>query len=223
MNQDVSFGFEGPQMKGTWINPQTGHKIIIRDNIVDETGFKAITADGQMLDFKILQNYVQYQGNEKGEKAPGVEENLSQVSNTPLVSDITVGLATDSVSLNPEDIETIRGNSNPVLTQKNITAQEPTNEDQMMIKRVLGKQASPEIKHNFVWKVPERQLDILINVLGVEPENIVEYYVNKLDVTEVFDKIKKEFKQYIENIINPEPEKPVAKKISKTKNQKTKK
>ena len=29
--QGIQFGMEGPQMTGTWINPQTGHKFTVRD------------------------------------------------------------------------------------------------------------------------------------------------------------------------------------------------
>lgn len=56
---NIEFGMDGPIMSGTWVNPKTGHKFTVKDTYFEDTGFKIMTTAGQILDYSMIENYVQ--------------------------------------------------------------------------------------------------------------------------------------------------------------------
>lgn len=206
MNNGVQFGIEGPMMSGTWFNPTTGHKFTVRDCFFQDGQFTVQTMEGQLLDYNTIQNYVQVNDSEGHAMEPDSSLMAPQSKNIPQeVADI--------LDLTPEDQAISKGLGN--LNNRAIkVAEEPADmfvslssdeaADMQMIERVLRKHPAPDFEAQLTWQCPERQIDTLVNVLGVEPSYIADYYIRKLDKDAIFRNILDKLTTYIETNWGPE-------------------
>ena len=81
----------------------------------------------------------------------------------------------------------------------------PISEDYKMIDRVLSRHSIPELNAEIVWpNAPKKQIDTLVDILGVDPEEIADYYISKLDRNAVFEAMKAGVAKYIKDIIMPQ-------------------
>lgn len=72
-------------------------------------------------------------------------------------------------------------------------------EDIKMIDRVLRRHPAPEFDAVLNWACPEKQIETLVDVLGIDPALIADYYVHKLNQAEIFEGIKAKLTEYITN------------------------
>lgn len=49
-------GMGAPDMKGTWISKKTGETVIVRDNVITESGMTIMLSDGRMIDMNEFSN-----------------------------------------------------------------------------------------------------------------------------------------------------------------------
>lgn len=198
VHTDGGIGFNdpsgAPMMTGTWINPKTGHKFTVRDCFFQDGQFMITTTDGQMLDYNTIQNYIQ-----ATDKAGNPDE-LATVSeskslgnlykNTP--SDIPSSLASELADETSPEISSAAGSLFTEALNDNIypTRPQPTqlapDFDLVMIERALGKKPLPVLNASLDWpEAPTKQLEILTETLGVEPQKISEWYISKIDMNSV--------------------------------------
>lgn len=192
----------GPVMEGTWWNPKTGHKFTVRDSFFQDGLFTVMTTDGRMLDYNMIQDYVQYIGKDQDEVYS--KPNLGTINNLP-----------------PEVADLIE--PTPMAYEAPIAPQAPKNTivDYDIIDRVLKDHPVPGCNIKLDWKVPNEQLKTLVDILNVDASSIVQYYINKIDL----DGMKKAFENSIRTYLVPEelPKTTVEpKEISKTPNKKKK-
>lgn len=240
MNNGVQFGIEGPNMTGTWYNPNTGHKFTVRDCFFQDNQFMVQTMDGQMLDYNTIQDYIQVNdanGNPT-EPDPTVMASASTQTRNNLPPEVASIISDDYMTPEDSNISVGLGNLN---TDRSVnyyqvassTIDESDSADYQMVDRVLRKHPLPEFEVQNVWKCPTKQIDTLVNILGIEPDTIINYYLSKLDISEVYNKIKKDLNKFIDDIVTDliedvnvvpgedeeEPTKPAKKKtpVKKTK------
>ena len=107
----------------------------------------------------------------------------------------------------------ILGQKQPTIAQP-ITPQinEIDNEDLLFIKRALRASDKPNISAVITWpQYPTKKIDILTNVLGVDINSIVEWFIRDINIDEIKDALKQSIIDYINNkdqkdqIINDNP------------------
>lgn len=192
---------EGPMMQGTWVNPENGNKFTVRDSFFEDNQFRVATTDGRILDYNTIQNYVQCTDADGKEVDVPVQKNQVRPAVPQDIQDLLV----------PEDanIGAPRGLGSinePPVARIDTTPKFPKDTydpDELMVERVLRKQAKPDIEASIVWDAPVRQLDTLINMLGVEPETIVNYYLRFLDSATIMEVVKERLIQHVDKLLNP--------------------
>ena len=216
----IMFAGDGPVMSGTWQNPQTGHKFTVRDSFFQDGQLMVQTTDGQLLDYNTIQNYIQCT-DDKGNNVnvptqtpmPGTKKKQgmdvpSEVSSMVLPEG-PAGAGEDEF-LTAEDMAMVKGlgslNGPSVVSPERTRAMAaPISEDYKMIDRVLSRHSIPELNAEIVWpNAPKKQIDTLVDILGVNPEEIADYYISKLDRNAVFEAMKVGVAKYIKDILMPQ-------------------
>lgn len=215
----IMFNGGAPMMEGTWQNPQTGHKFTVRDTIFEDGQLKVTTTDGRILDYNMIQNYVQCKDSEgHNVSIPTTTPRPGQQKKEELPPEIAALIEGDDPSAGvmiPEDEEGLGNMFTPKATP--FTAVEPTpmidtgarhveapqvDLDTMLITKVLGKKTDPSINGEVTWEnCPIKQLVTLVDTLSVEPEAIANYYINKLDKDAIFEAFKQGIATFIQGII----------------------
>lgn len=188
-------------ISGKWMNKHTGETIIVKNSIIDGDGMVIITNQGMLNMSEFSRNYIQVSdevydanGNVVGNEALTMEEVPQQAQNTP-----TLDYSVLTRGLTQQDIHNIQQQVQPVA----VTPVE--DEDTMLIRRILKKVSLPEVKSIIEWKTyPGKQLEML-EMLGVNPLKIVEYFVNQIDVETIRKSIKD---QITESLFKDEEYKP---------------
>lgn len=184
-----------PVMSGTWYNPRTGHKFTVADSFFQDGNFMVKTTNGQMLDYNTIKDYVQSNSDaptQQIQKQPISAQTIpAEVADEILPEDkemISLG------NLQKTNIDRTTGTYNTNYTPNNVE-QDP---DKTMIEKVLGKKTSPTIKPEIIWSdVPTKQIDTLIDILGVEPQKIVKYYISLLNKETILEACRAKLEEYI--------------------------
>ena len=58
LRNGLTFGMEGPNMEGTWYNPQTGDSFTVRNSFFEDNQYIVQTTDGRILGYNQIQNYI---------------------------------------------------------------------------------------------------------------------------------------------------------------------
>lgn len=164
-------------ISGKWMNKMTGDTIIVKNSVMDGEEMVIMTNKGVLNMSEFSMNYIQVSdevydehGNVVGNEALNIEQIPQQTQNTPALdySTLTKGLT-------QQDIHNIQQQVQPVAVAP------VEDEDTMLIRRILKKVSPPEVKSTIEWTTyPTKQLEML-EMLGVEPNKIVEYFVNQIN------------------------------------------
>ena len=191
----IMMGGEGPMMSGTWVNPKTGHKFTVRDCFFQDGNFMVQTTTGQMLDYNTIQHYVQTSDNTPltpQKQKPKPKAQVKQPKPEAIPEDLMNEIL-------PEDMEAIGlGNINDPTRNKTLNQPVPTtvvppvaDPDAAMVDRVLKNHAMPEPAVSLDWNpVPRKQIETLVDVLGVKPQSIANYYISKLSMSKIAEAVK---------------------------------
>ena len=164
-------------ISGKWMNKMTGDTVVVKNSVMDGEEMVIMTNKGVLNMSEFSMNYIQVSdevydehGNVVGNEALNIEQIPQQTQNTPALdySTLTRGLT-------QQDIHNIQQQVQPV------TVAPVEDEDTMLIRRILKKVSPPEVKSTIEWTTyPTKQLEML-EMLGVEPNKIVEYFVNQIN------------------------------------------
>ena len=208
-------------ISGKWMNKHTGETIIVKNSIIDGDGMVIITNQGMLNMSEFSRNYIQVSdevydanGNVVGNEALTIEEVPQQTQKTP-----TLDYSTLTRGLTQQDLHNIQQQVQPV------TVAPVEDEDTMLIRRILKKVSLPEVKSIIEWTTyPGKQLEML-EMLGVDPHKIVDYFANQIDVETIRKSIKnqiieslfkcEEYKPEEQMICEEVEEKPVKRKLKK--------
>lgn len=216
----MTFGSEGPLVQGTWVNPITGDSFTVRDSFFEDNNYVITTTDGRYIRYEQFQNYVQADEKSVAE----IKNNLkNKQQDEPIPAEIS-GLIdtddTDSSMLTPEDAAMIYGNKPVSLGNLNnikaplqeSKAIQEENMNSAIIKKALSSTETPKFKINLKWdNYPAKQIEMLYDIMGISEEEIVEWYLNNIQMIDIIDTIKESIKNKIvafkpkEEIIIQEP------------------
>ena len=196
-------------VSGTWMNPTTGHKFTVKDCVFENGELLIISTDGQHISGRMFTDYVQDTGKDASGQPVSTLGNLSTPVSTPpvIVGDIPVteenetpfGELSREVSVDISD-DSLQDEANELLQGKVGATHKPMNMDLHrgvgprsvdldMITRVLRKHPLPTID-TLKWNKPAKQIETLTDILGIDMETIVEYYVNRINPEELVSMVK---------------------------------
>lgn len=194
---------DGPIMSGTWVNPKTGHKFTVKDTYFEDTGFKIMTTAGQILDYSMIENYVQENlaPGEKPVEWDKVNANNNKNTYSDLPPEIANELLTENTGIyNPLEVPV---NGNQSSTSVNNTVNGATSSNYNIIDKALSKYLS-SLKFDLILKDTKKinskkgtkfedAIAMLIHHFdGIKKEEIIDYIVDKS-----LDKIKQSLKKTI--------------------------
>lgn len=202
-------------VSGTWMNPATGHKFTVKDCVFENGELLIISTDGQHISGRMFADYVQDTGKDangqpirdaSGQPISTLGNLSTPVSAPPvIVGDIPVTEENETPfgelsrevsvdildhSLQDEAAELLQGGaSEPRRFDPNLIEDLNSNTDLRMVTRVLRKHDLPTIE-TLKWNKPTKQIDTLTDILGIDMETIVEYYVNRINPEELVSMVK---------------------------------
>ena len=207
----MMFGGEGPVMQGTWYNPQTGDAFTVRDSFFEDNQYVVTTTDGRYLNYNQLQNYVQSDmkledlKKSKINAKPKEEALPDEVSN--LISGDGPASLIDELIL-PEDMDILTKPSKaigniytPMSTSNGIKDDiviTPANMYTAIFEKALGNTSKPKIMVDVAWSdYPAKQIEMLHDIMSISEEEIVEWYLDNIQMTELVEAVKESIKNNI--------------------------
>ena len=222
----------GPVMSGTWFNRRTQDSFTVRDAFLEDNQMIILTTDGRRLDYNTIQEYEQVNDNQlplkngqQNQLPPEVASMVEDVEALPVIE--TQAPASAIAGILPEDMALIQTQpAQPVndplhtpigqLANKTPTGHVLTEEDEEVrftnrtIKRALDRaKKDPEIAVGIKWnKYPEKQMEMLVDYMGIDVEDIVAYYIDKIDLNTIRQKLECEIRLFIERKFTEAEEEP---------------
>ena len=205
----INFSMDGPVMNGTWFNPYTKDTFTVRDTFFENNQLMVQTTDGRMLDYNMIQSYVQCDSKD----IPTKEVNHVNNDIPAEIANLIESPSPQDPYILEEDLELITGNPQPRKSVSLGSLNTPTpnpnaikieqgsgqTEDQRLIQRVLSRQQQPSISCNINWtKFPQKQMDVLMDMMGVDLDDVCDFYISKIDLNDIRESIKRDIKTYIE-------------------------
>lgn len=196
----INFSVDGPVMSGTWYNPNTQDSFTVRDTFFENNQLLVSTTDGRMLDYNMIQNYVQCDPKDIPAK------NSKQINDIPSeVASILESPTPQDPNMLEEDMNLINGYNNIKNTPSPLGNLNKINnegigksEDQRLVERVLSRQQQPSINCNINWtKFPQKQMDVLMDMMGVDIEDVCDFYISKINLNDIRESIKKDIENFI--------------------------
>lgn len=199
----LTFNSEGPIMSGTWYNTNTGDSFTVADSFFEDNQYVVTTTDGRYLKYEQIQDYIK---SDKPLDMNNLRLDKSQAQE-PAVNDLppeVMGL------LEPDDliISNPLGNlyeqvQEPVTTA--IPKTQANTSNYTIISKALSKRSLPDIQIGVDWnKCPLKEMKMLIDLMDVTEDEIIEWYINNIDVNTTTQMIKSSIKTYIQQLFNPE-------------------
>lgn len=203
-------------LSGHWYNPSTGDSFTVRDTYFEDNNLYVITTDGRRMNYDMISKYVQSDKPIPKQTQPA--QNQNNMLPPELASQIlnpTNSVSSDSnnsdFGILEDDMALISGKANQENQEKTITRDkfninavqqlQQEDEDTMLIRRILSRSQEPEITCGIKWsKFPNKQLEML-EMMGVDLDKIADYYIKKIDLQVIKDKIKKDISKYIQDVL----------------------
>ena len=202
--QGINFGMDGPNITGWWVNPKTGDKFNAIDTFFEDNNLLIKTADGRLLNFNQIQNYV------RTESDPGNITPKTTKKEDEIPPEILAELEGDDQQgqsnglLIPDD--NIYGTGGPrqapaaELGNLYKEGQEPRPpiQDFDIIDRALNGKDIPSLTADVTWdKFPKREIEMLTEVMNISEDEIARYYINKVSLNIIKDMVEEGIIHYI--------------------------
>ena len=212
LQQGVMFGGEGPIMEGTWYNLTTGDSFTVRDTFFEDNELIVQTMDGRTLKYSTIQNYVKSDKpidmsqiktkNETSQLPPEVAD-LIESDNDNVSNQEEYGILEDDMALIAGTPRKNLGSIDPSRNQ----AISQMNTNSTIITKALSKRKLPELNISADWDFPEKEIDMLINIMDISKEEIVKWYLDNMEMGVIAQKVKEYIQDYLdEHIATPEVE-----------------
>ena len=171
---------DGNFISGTWFNPKTGDKFTVKTTYFENNELVVIDTNGRRLNSAIIQEYIH------------ADDNGTDFDNTP-TNQLPASFPPQS---SQESIEEYI--QEPL---QNLYKQDSSDvdEDSLLIRRLLKNATAPEISCNISWKdFPSKQLEML-EMMGVNTQKIIQYFINKLDTDEIKSCLSRSLNDFIKD------------------------
>ena len=210
----VMFGGEGPMMKGTWYNPNTGDVFTVRDSFFEDNNYVVTTTDGRYLNYNQIQHYIQSDQPETQLKAMFQNNKSEKKEDLPdSVKSILAGEDDDMSNFIIPDDDIYGGALNKPLGNLNNTPNTvyhpvatPVNVNNTIIEKALKNTNGAKLTIIVDWPdYPVKEIAMLTDIMEIPVDEIVKWYCDKLDTSWILDDIK----TAIYKKLMPTPEIPV--------------
>lgn len=210
---------EGPMLEGHWYNPKTGDSFTVRDTFFEDDNIIVMTTDGRRMDYNMISQYVktdkpmpkqkpkqeipqsilnQVLPVQKPTSAPIQPPSSPDNDYNDLLSPEDKALLNEVVAVNP--LEQVIAQPMAQPTQK-VEPVKVEDEDEMLIRRILKRATDPSVDCKITWKnFPSKQFDML-EMMAVDSEKIVDYYLSKIDLEAVREIVKRGIFDYIDKMM----------------------
>ena len=195
MSNGIGFIGNTPEIQegSTWVNTKNGNKIVVRNSFFENGNFMVQTTDGKMLDYNHFQNYIMVP---KGDPIPKIESKSKQ---KPKLKSKNLGNMNQKKADIPQSVldeleisEEVNELLNPakaaiskVLTPENISTEE------LIVKKVMDSQPPINMSINISSStIPSKQIETLVNILGVDKKYIVDYLLNQVSGLDLSTQIR---------------------------------
>lgn len=216
INNGLTFGSEGPIMDGTWYHPQTGDSFTVRDSFFEDNQYVVMTTDGRLIRYEQMQNYIKSDKPIQIEKPMQNEQEIlpAEVAdllegenyNDMIMEDdlamiqgrapVTLGNLKDSTTTNPYPY-----NPNPGMQ---VVQSAPINTNYDIISKALSKRTLPDFQIGIDWLAcPVKEMNMLIDLMDVQEQEIVDWYLSQVDVQTTTIMIKEVIKDYLMKQLHP--------------------
>lgn len=210
---------DGPILNGHWYNPKTGDSFTVRDTFFEDNNLICMTTDGRRLDYNMIQNYIQSDKpfpKQNQPVKPNIPDSiLSEVipvspAERPLNNNAGPLTEVDTSLMTEDDIALITGQApkaqaNFVAPAKAV-APVPKDEDVLLIERLLKRASKPSVACYVKWaNFPEKQFEML-DMMAVDPEKIIEYFLQSIDLQALREEVKYDIEKYIYDYFGNEKE-----------------
>jgi hypothetical protein len=218
-NNGVMFGMDGPNMEGTWYNPQTGDSFTVRNSFFEDNQYIVQTMDGRVLNYNQIQNYVKADRPIEVQKP---EQNMLDALPAEVAGliDETYGdLEAEAMSLiAPKPLGNL-AQPTPTPTPTPIMEVSPRGVDSVVIERALNKCSLPNLQVGIEWdNFPVNEVKFLIDVMDVDLDDVISYYLNKVDIESTTKMIHEVLRSHIESHFIKEEPAPVVEEKPKAPN-----
>ena len=214
-NSGVMFGMDGPNMEGTWYNPQTGDSFTVRNSFFEDSQYIVQTTDGRILNYNQIQNYIQ---SDKPIEMPKPESKKSN----DLPAEVAELLADDYTDLESEAMSLITPKPLGNLAQPTpapVMEVSPRGVDSVVIERALNKCSLPNLQVGIEWdNFPVNEVKFLIDMMDVDLDDVIGYYLNKVDIESTTKMIHEVLRSHIESYFIKEEPAPVVEEKPKAPN-----
>ena len=219
-NNGVMFGMDGPNMEGTWYNPQTGDSFTVRNSFFEDNQYIVQTMDGRVLNYNQIQNYV------KSDRPIEVQK---PVQNTPddlpaevagLIDETYGDLEAEAMSLiAPKPLGNLAQPTPAPMMEVSSRGV-----DSVVIERALNKCSLPNLQVGIEWdNFPVNEVKFLIDMMDVDLDDVIGYYLNKVDIESTTKMIHEVLRSHIESYFIKEEPTPVVEEKPKAPNNGTSK
>lgn len=192
MMNGLIFNGEGPMMDGTWYNPTTGDSFTVADSFFQDNQYMVKTTDGRMLDYNFIQHYV------KSDK-PIPKQTTTKPQAESIPAEVTNLLADDTML--DDDLALIQGKPAAPSLGNLYKNEDP---EIQIIEKALAKRTIPNIISNIDWMdYPKKEIDMLVDIMEIDKSKIIDWYINKLDLTSIKRTIKESIINYIDKKTEP--------------------
>jgi hypothetical protein len=204
MRQGIMFNGETPMMEGKWYNPHTGDSFTVRNTFFEDNQLVVQTMDGRMLEYNQLQHYIQSNGNDPAPMPQATPQTSNQLP--PEISSLIEGdgmlddetqliFGKPTYSQGPDWQEPVRvmdTESKPV-----------ENTNIIIISKALSKLDLPKLNIELdETTIPENAIKMLHSIMDIPVEEIVEWYINNMDIGEIRKQISDQLNTHISEILS---------------------
>lgn len=206
INTGVTFGMEGPMMEGTWYNTRTGDSFTVQNSFFEDNEFIVQTTDGRVLKYNQMQDYIK---SDKPIEMPKKQTKSDSILLPPEVAGLLEDENYDNMIME-DDLAMIQGQqtlSLGSLTNKvdnlaenpmQVVVSKPVNTNYDIISKALSKRTLPDIQVGIDWLgFPVKEIEMLMDLMDVTEEEIVDWYLDQVDIVTTTAMIKEVIKDYI--------------------------
>lgn len=215
IQQGMVFGGEGPIMQGTWYNPQTGDAFTVRDSFFEDNQYVVTTTDGRYLNYNQLQNYIQSDMKLEDLKKMKNESSKKETALPAEVANLIEEYGGDPYASMMTDDDLMIGHNKPVSlgnlndnSNKYVSLNEPktplegpvkqTDMNVACIEKALKNTPMPKFNIKLEWKdYPTKNIEMLKDIMDIPMEEILDWYLEKIDMLDIAENIRDIMKKHI--------------------------
>lgn len=202
---NLTFGIDGPIMEGTWYNPQTGDSFTVRNSFFEDNQYIVQTTDGRILKYDQIQNYIK---SDKPIEMPKPQEQHVSTNLPREVADLIEDYEADSIeSMKVNSLGNLNESSTihaPEIKANATVVNQLVSTNYDIISKALTKRTLPDFQVGINWEAcPLKEMNMLMELMDVEESEIVDWYLNQVDLEGTTYMIKEVIKDFIAKQLHP--------------------